>query len=75
MSRRSIPRGFWEKFYVEHPEYAPGSDDERSSEEEGAEEEQEEQIQEEQKQRGRPKLPNNWTRVINVDLDTAKRVH
>ena len=32
MSRRSIPRDFWEKFYIEYPEYAPVCEDERSDE-------------------------------------------
>ena len=37
MSRRSIPRDFWERFYGDYPEYAPGSEEEESGEEaEGA---------------------------------------
>ena len=43
MSRRTVPRDFWAKFYGDYPEYAPGSEEEES-EEEGDGEQEEGQI-------------------------------
>jgi len=74
MSRRSVPRDFWEKFYNDYPEYAPGSEEEES-EEEGAGGQEEGQIPvAAPKKRGRPKIPPKWTRVINVDQDSFERL-
>ena len=74
MSRRSIPRDFWEKFYGDYPEYAPGSEEEQS-EEDGDDVQEAGQIPvTAPKKRGRRKITEKWTRVINVDKDVFEQV-